>query len=131
VSGLGRRAGTALLVIANRPRLLMWSIIGDYLGCSTAYALIEDRSLLESLWWAVVTATTVGYGDQYPASAPGRFVGAFLILSMLVLTWIGTAQITARLIQDPHISTHAEQEEIKAQLNRIEAMLAERPNRAS
>ena len=39
----------------------------------------------ESLWWAFVTLTTVGYGDRVPETDVGRIVGVVLALSGVVL----------------------------------------------
>jgi len=33
----------------------------------------------DALWWGYVTATTVGYGDQFPVTMGGRIVGAFML----------------------------------------------------
>jgi voltage-gated potassium channel len=33
----------------------------------------------DALWWGYVTATTVGYGDQFPVTSGGRIVGAFML----------------------------------------------------
>lgn len=42
---------------------------------------VESISLIDSLWWSIVTLTTVGYGDIAPATAVGRVVA---VINMFV-----------------------------------------------
>jgi voltage-gated potassium channel Kch len=38
------------------------------------------RSIPDSMWWAIVTMTTVGYGDTFPVTGPGRFIASVAAL---------------------------------------------------
>ena len=40
----------------------------------------QFSSIGETLWWSLVTISTVGYGDKYPITTEGRLVAVVLIL---------------------------------------------------
>lgn len=63
--------------------------------------LAEDMSLPNGIWWSFVTATTVGYGDTYPVTTPGRFLAVFLMLTGIGFVGTLTSTITSFFLH-PH-----------------------------
>jgi len=53
----------------------------------------------DAVWWAIVTVTTIGYGDIYPVTVLGRIVGGFLIFAGIGTLSLVTAATAAYLIQ--------------------------------
>ena len=51
----------------------------------------------DSLWWAVTTVSTVGYGDVVPESSAGRVVGGILMLVGLGLIPVLTSVVVSVL----------------------------------
>lgn len=49
------------------------------------------------MWWAVVTMSTVGYGDKVPRSGAGRLLAMVWMLASLILLTTVTASITTSL----------------------------------
>lgn len=50
------------------------------------------------LWWAIVTMTTVGYGDIIPQTAIGRIAAGIVMLSGMALISVFTAAVSSTLI---------------------------------
>jgi len=74
------RAGSALLTL-----LLMGILVLQFGSLEILYleqyapgANITTGS--DALWYTIVTISTVGYGDQYPVTNPGRVVGSLIIV---------------------------------------------------
>jgi voltage-gated potassium channel len=72
--------------------LLYFAAVGIYY-CENAAQPKQFASIFHSLWWAVVTLTTVGYGDVYPVTVGGRIFTFFVLL-----VGIGIISVPAGLI---------------------------------
>lgn len=54
-------------------------------------------SIFDSLWWSIVTLTTVGYGDVYPITVGGRVFTFIILLIGLGIVAIPTGIISSSL----------------------------------
>ncbi|HEY0001165.1 MAG TPA: potassium channel family protein [Actinoplanes sp.] len=115
----------AIVWLANSPRTLILSYALLIAVCAGLYHHFErSASFGDSLWWAIVTASTVGYGDISPQTWEGRVLAGILISVMVLLVIpLITAHFASRLIVDTDAFQHDEQEELKDNLRRVKVLL--------
>jgi voltage-gated potassium channel len=78
----------------------------------------------DALWWAMVTVTSVGYGDKFPVTAGGRGVAVVLMITGIALFGVVTATIASYFVeQDEERRVEARIEEVLTVLRRLEARL--------
>ncbi len=79
------------------PKVIVAILIVWLLG-GILIRIIEPQSfktLGTSLWWTIVSMTTVGYGDFYPETNMGRIIAIIIMLSGIGLISIVTATIAS------------------------------------
>jgi voltage-gated potassium channel len=88
---------------AGKPDFLLVYAVALIMVCATLVTTFEQgygsslESFPQSLWWSLVTITTVGYGygDTVPVSTVGRVVAVFLMLGGLGIFGAITANLAS------------------------------------
>ncbi|PJN90364.1 potassium channel family protein [Bacillus sp. mrc49] len=101
------RIGPFNTAVPRFPRFIrLLSIIALFLlSFGVLIHLVEPKNfptLLDGIWWAIVTMSTVGYGDYTPVTNLGKIIGIILILS-------GVGLITSYFAQIAKMSISTEQ----------------------
>jgi len=96
-------------VIASKKRELLGSLffvaILMLIASLLMYSAEHDAqptvfcNAFSGLWWAVATLTTVGYGDIYPVTALGRFLGSVIAFAGIAAVAIPTGVISSGLVE--------------------------------
>ncbi|ADU29301.1 Ion transport 2 domain protein [Evansella cellulosilytica DSM 2522] len=106
-NGLDKVLGfTAILIIITAiPIYLIEPEIGTY---------------QDALWWSIVTATTVGYGDISPQTGAGRLIAVLLMVVGIGLIGMVTSSIATYFIKEnPSSSNESTTQLIKSEMSRI------------
>jgi voltage-gated potassium channel len=78
----------------------------------------------EALWWAMVTITTVGYGDKVPVTGAGQGIAVVFMIAGVALFGLLTATISAYFTEATRDGLGARVDDLRQQLTRIEDQLA-------
>ena len=57
----------------------------------------QFKSVFHSMWWAVATLTTVGYGDVYPITLGGKLFTTFIVFIGMGLVAVPTGLLASAL----------------------------------
>jgi voltage-gated potassium channel len=70
----------------------------------------------DAMWWAVTTMTTVGYGDEYPTTRPGRLVASVLMVAGIALLGTVTATLASWLVDQVRAEEEREVSDLRTEI---------------
>jgi voltage-gated potassium channel len=90
--------------------------------CSSLAVLRAERGHLhaniqnigDALWWAIVTITTVGYGDHYPVTFEGRILAVGLMIAGIALIGVVTASVASWLVEQIRDGKESDRDDVAA-----------------
>ena len=91
----GRRI---LYIVASSTMAVTLGAVAEYLVESTDPEA-KITNIEDAFWWAIVTVTTVGYGDVYPVTPGGKLVASMLMIVGIAILGILISTLGAGLIE--------------------------------
>ena len=87
---------------SKRLRTILYTMIISVTFFGFVFYVTEPqvKTIGDGMWWALVTITTVGYGDITPLTTTGRFVASALMFVGLGLVSSVTAIVSVKFIQN-------------------------------
>ena len=87
--------------------IMIFFLIFVILFSSTIMYLVENHaqpdkfsSIPAAIWWAMMTVTTVGYGDIYPITPLGQTIGSIITLAGVLLLALPSAILASGFIEE-------------------------------
>ncbi len=113
-----------LRFIAQFPgRACLYLLVSTVVLGGAFFSLVEpDADWIDGMWWAIVTLTTVGYGDYSPESIAGRWVAMFVMAGGLGSVAILTG-LLADEIREARIHGRDETPELDDDIDHVMAIL--------
>ena len=107
-----------VIYLANNIRGLLLIYLGSLLFSGLIFSVLENTSFFTGFYWSVTTALSVGYGDILPIHTSTKILSIVMsnVWLLLIIPSI-VANIIVMALKDANEFTHAEQEEIKHNLN--------------
>ncbi len=108
----GSRAWVGMRRLVHIDFILVYGI-GLVIVAATVVASVEGganasiQSFPDALWWAVVTITTVGYGDMVPVTLWGRAMAFILMLGGIAFFSGVTANLASFMVRGQDIHSKA------------------------
>lgn len=100
-------------------------IIASLLMYNIEYEAQPDvfQNAFSGIWWSIATLTTVGYGDIYPITVLGKFLGAVIALLGIGLVAVPTGIISAGFVESIDKAEDNELEKLREGIDEIKSML--------
>jgi voltage-gated potassium channel len=120
---LNRRVGMRLrgrlaVYTGGAAALLAFCAALGMLNAERGHEGANIKSFGDSIWWAITTMTTVGYGDRYPVTGLGRAIAVMLMVGGIALLGVVTATLASWLIE----AVEADQRETYDMKNEIRTL---------
>ena len=109
-----KQATLASLLVAMVTILTLASVIILIVESGTEGANIQTAE--QAIWWALVTISTVGYGDYYPVTTAGHIIGGIVIVSGVSFFGVISGYMASVFVAPDETERQERQEAHKAEI---------------
>ncbi len=122
------RAGSALLMLLFIAILVLEFGSLEMLRLEQNVAGANITTASDAIWYIIVTMSTVGYGDQFPITNPGRALGTFIIIVGVGIFGTLTGYLANLFLSPAKSAEPAEAPDVRQKLTELKDLVVQQQN---